>query len=106
MTNEYNDDRDVKIFSGDSDDNAAPEDSEYVRLINEQKGSRNIRRAKQPRQTRAILYAVGGGGAVGDFAGGKGGEGGEEVRQCTRGRRGAHRVIGRQGQIRGIGGRV
>ena len=47
MNNEYNDDRDVKIFSGDSDANKAPEDSEYVRLINEQKGSRNIRRAMQ-----------------------------------------------------------
>ena len=47
MTNEYNDDRDVKIFSGDSDADRTPEDSEYVRLINEQKGSRNIRRAMQ-----------------------------------------------------------
>ena len=27
MNNEYNDDRDVKIFSGDSDANKAPEDS-------------------------------------------------------------------------------
>ena len=47
MNNEFNDDRDVKIFSGDSSDNNAPEDSEYVRLINEKKGSRNIRRAMQ-----------------------------------------------------------
>ena len=47
MMNEYNDDRDVKIFSGDSDDGITHEDSEYVRLINEQKGSRNIRRAMQ-----------------------------------------------------------
>lgn len=47
MNNEFYDDRDVKIFSGDSDDNQIPEDSEYVRLINEQKGSRNIRRAMQ-----------------------------------------------------------
>ena len=47
MTNEYNDDRDVKIFSGDSDFDNEPEDSEYVRLINEKKGSRNIRRAMQ-----------------------------------------------------------
>ena len=47
MNNEFFDDRDVKIFSGDSDANKAPEDSEYVRLINEKKGSRNIRRAMQ-----------------------------------------------------------
>ena len=45
MTNEFNDDRDVKIFSGDSDSDNVPEDSEYVKLINEKKGSRNIRRA-------------------------------------------------------------
>ena len=47
MNNEMYDDRDVKIFSGDSDMNKAPEDSEYVKLINEKKGSRNIRRAMQ-----------------------------------------------------------
>ena len=47
MTTEYNDDRDVKIFSGDSNANQPPEDSEYVKLINEKKGSRNIRRAMQ-----------------------------------------------------------
>ena len=55
------------------------------------------------RQTHAIGDAVGRGGAVGDFAGGKGGDGGEEVRQSTRDK-GAHRVIG-TGLIRGIGGR-
>ena len=43
MNNEFYDDRDVKIFSGDSDANKTPEDSEYVKLINEKKGSRNIR---------------------------------------------------------------
>lgn len=47
MTNEYTDDRDMKIFSGDTDENSSTEDSEYVRLINEKKGSRNIRRAMQ-----------------------------------------------------------
>ena len=57
------------------------------------------------RQTDAIGDAVGGGGAVGDFAGGKGGEGGEEVRQSTRGQ-GAHRVIRTGGEPKGvIGGR-
>ncbi len=45
MTNEFNDDRDVKIFSGETDEGNASEDSEYVKLINEKKGSRNIRRA-------------------------------------------------------------
>lgn len=47
MTNEYTDDRDIKIFSGETDGDASAEDSEYVRLINEKKGSRNIRRAMQ-----------------------------------------------------------
>lgn len=47
MANDFTDDRDVKIFSGNSESNAAPEDSEYVKLINEKKGSRNIRRAMQ-----------------------------------------------------------
>lgn len=47
MTNEFTDDRDVKIFSGELDDENSSDDSEYVRLINEKKGSRNIRRAMQ-----------------------------------------------------------
>ena len=45
MTNEFNDDRDVKIFSGETDEGNASEDSEYVKLINEKKGSRS--RAKR-----------------------------------------------------------
>lgn len=47
MTNDFNDDRDVKIFSGDSTPQQVTEDSEYVKLINEKRGSRNIRRAMQ-----------------------------------------------------------
>lgn len=39
MTNEFTDDRDVKIFSGELDDNHASDDSEYVRLINEKKAA-------------------------------------------------------------------
>lgn len=47
MTNDFTDDRDVKIFSGDTDEAPSSDDSEYVKLINEKKGSRNIRRAMQ-----------------------------------------------------------
>lgn len=48
MNNDFLDDRDVKIF-GENEDNCSctSEDSEYVKLINEKKGSRNIRRAMQ-----------------------------------------------------------
>lgn len=47
MNNDFTDDRDVKIFGEDKDDDGISEDSEYVKLINEKKGSRNIRRAMQ-----------------------------------------------------------
>ncbi len=46
MNNDFLDDRDVKIFGDDKEECCCTsEDSEYVKLINEQKGSRNIRRA-------------------------------------------------------------
>lgn len=46
MSNDFLDDRDVKIFGEDKEEcDCTSEDSEYVKLINEQKGSRNIRRA-------------------------------------------------------------
>lgn len=46
MNNDFLDDRDVKIFGEDKEECCCTsEDSEYVKLINEQKGSRNIRRA-------------------------------------------------------------
>lgn len=48
MNNDFLDDRDVKIFGENDDDcSCTSEDSEYVKLINEKKGSRNIRRAMQ-----------------------------------------------------------
>lgn len=50
MTNDFleeRDDRDVKIFNGEAEETASAEDSEYVKLIHEKKGSRNIRRAMQ-----------------------------------------------------------
>jgi hypothetical protein len=47
MNNDFTDDRDVKIFGEDNEDESVSEDSEYVKLINEKKGSRNIRRAMQ-----------------------------------------------------------
>ncbi len=48
MTNDSFDDRDIKIFGeGGEDVNRVVEDEEYVKLINEKRGSRNIRRAIQ-----------------------------------------------------------